>query len=119
LVRLPRSAQGLQNPVYKVVGKNIEKFRGIRGLSVDDLALVTGYNRASIRNMELGKNRIHLDTVSLIAQSLDVPMFAFFSDSNADARYWKGEYIRIEQKFQRLKIKANELSDLVDELTQK
>jgi transcriptional regulator with XRE-family HTH domain len=117
LVRLARSAEGLQNPIYKVVGNNIEKFRTVRGLSQDDLALITGYNRSSIRKMEKGKQRIHLDTVALLAQSLDVPFYVFFTDSNAEVRYWKGEYIRIETKYQTLKKKTNEFRKLLNEQT--
>jgi transcriptional regulator with XRE-family HTH domain len=77
--RSARSVQGLQYPIYKVVGNNIEKFRNIRGFcfSQGDLALITGYNRAFIRNMENGQQRIHLDTVALLAQSLDVPFYVF------------------------------------------
>jgi transcriptional regulator with XRE-family HTH domain len=110
---LGRRTQAPHNPIYKVIGNNIEKFRIIRGLSLDELALITGYNLASIRNMENGKVRIHLDTVELLAQSLDVPIYVFFTDSNAEVRYWKGEYIRVEQKYQRLKKKENELRKLL------
>lgn len=117
--RSPRSVQGLQYPIYKVVGNNIEKFRTIRGFSQDDLALITGYNRAYIRNMENGQQRINLDTVALLAQSLDVPFYVFFTDSNAESRYWKEEYIRIETKYQKLKKKSNEQRKLISEQTSK
>jgi hypothetical protein len=76
---------------------------------LEDLALITGYNCAFIRNMENGQRRIHLDTGALLAQSLDVPFYVFFTDSNAESRYWKEEYIRIETKYQKLKKKYNEL----------
>ncbi|PAE36676.1 helix-turn-helix domain-containing protein [Bacillus sp. 7884-1] len=79
-----RRTQGPNKPIYKFVGNNIEKFRTIRGLSINELALITGYNIAAIRNMEHGKQRIHLDTIELLAQSLDVPIYVFFSDSNAE-----------------------------------
>jgi hypothetical protein len=44
---------------------------------LEDLALITGYNCAFIRNMENGQRRIHLDTGALLAQSLDVPFYVF------------------------------------------
>lgn len=110
-----RRIQGPRNPIYIVVGNNIEKFRTIRGLSIDELALISGYTIASIRNMENGQQRIHLDTVTILAQSLDVPFYVFFTGSNAESRYWKVEYIRIETKYQKHKKKTNEFRKLLNE----
>jgi len=80
----------LQNPIYKMVGHNIQKLRIMKGISQDDLAAVAGYHRVSIVNYEKGKTRITLDTLETIAKALDVPINLFFTESSSsEVQYWK------------------------------
>jgi transcriptional regulator with XRE-family HTH domain len=91
----------VKNPIYQLIGQNIQKLRVIKGLSQEDLAIISGYCRASIVNFEKGKQKISIDALLIIAQALDVPINIFFTESSSsEVRYWKKEYLQNEQKYQ-------------------
>lgn len=56
--------------VHRQLGLRIESIRKTLGLTQDDLAKRSGYQRASIANMETGRQRFLLQTVEKIAEAL-------------------------------------------------
>ncbi len=56
--------------VYVTIGKKIRQARKERGLKQDDLARAISFTRASITNIERGKQRVLLHTVCEIAVAL-------------------------------------------------
>ncbi len=52
---------------------NLKRARRLRGLTQDDIAALSGVNRAYVSDMERGKRNIGIDCVGRIAAALDVP----------------------------------------------
>ncbi len=52
---------------------NLRRARRVRGLSQDDIAALSGVNRAYVSDMERGKRNIGIDCLGRIAAALDVP----------------------------------------------
>jgi len=63
-----------------IVGRNIAKFRKIKGLSEGKLGILCGIEQASISKYENGKVWPNLKTLSKIARSLEVHIARFFDD---------------------------------------
>ena len=58
--------------LYSHVGKSIKKFRKVKKVSQGKLAEQVGLTRASITNIERGRQNVTLDTLWHIATILDV-----------------------------------------------
>lgn len=56
--------------VHRQLGLRIESIRKTLGLTQSDLAERSGFKRASIANMEIGRQRFLLQTVERIAEAL-------------------------------------------------
>ncbi len=52
---------------------NLKRARRMRGLTQDDIAALSGVNRAYVSDMERGKRNIGIDCIGRIAAALDVP----------------------------------------------
>lgn len=74
-----------ENYVYYYVGKNIKKYRKLRGLTQEQLANKTNYCKQFISNME---NETHqtfsVGTVWQIARALEIDLYKFFIEDNKD-----------------------------------
>ena len=57
-------------PVYQAVGARIRMIRDAIGIQQDDLAKRTKLSRASIANIEAGRQRLQLHQLEKIAQAL-------------------------------------------------
>lgn len=72
-----------ENYVYYYVGKNIKKYRKLRGLTQEQLANKTNYCKQFISNME---NETHqtfsVGTVWQIAKALEIDLYKFFIEDN-------------------------------------
>jgi transcriptional regulator with XRE-family HTH domain len=105
----------LEKPIYKTIGSNLQIIRAIKGLTQNDIAIMAGCSRVSIANIETGKQKVTIDTLTDIAIALDVPINILFTQSStAEALYWKDKYIHNEQRYQILKLKVNELVQLLN-----
>jgi repressor LexA len=60
------------NDFYKIIGKNIEKYRKLKGISAEELGNRVGLTKKTIRRYETGEIRIINDRVLAIADALDV-----------------------------------------------
>lgn len=56
--------------VHRQVGLRIESIRNTLGISQNDLAKRSGFSRASIANMETGRQRFLLDGIEEISKAL-------------------------------------------------
>ena len=60
------------NDFYKIIGKNIEKYRKLKGISAEEVGNRVGLTKKTIRRYETGEIRIINDRVLAIADALDV-----------------------------------------------
>lgn len=68
--------------IYQVIGKNIKKYRKIKNINQEQLANLTNLSYGFIKNLE-AKNvhaTISIETLNLIAKSLDIKIGALFED---------------------------------------
>ncbi len=52
---------------------NLRRARQARGLTQDDIAALSGVNRAYVSDLERGKRNIGIDCIGRIAAALEVP----------------------------------------------
>lgn len=57
-------------PVYRAVGARIEQLRGVLSITQQELAPRVGLTRASIANIEVGRQRISLGDVEKFAAAM-------------------------------------------------
>ncbi len=82
-------------PVYAEIGTLLMCHRHSEGLSQDDAAHVLGLSRASIANIEVGRQRIMLHTLVMIAALLKVEPGKLLSDALARAAKKRGRRTRL------------------------
>ena len=58
--------------VYKRIGFNLLKQRRLKGWTQEQLAERSGVSRSRIRKMENGKENFNIESLFLIAQSLEI-----------------------------------------------
>ena len=58
-------------PVYRLLGAKVEMMRNTLGWTQDDLAKRIGLSRASIANLELGRQRLMMHHVEKIANAFN------------------------------------------------
>ncbi len=71
--------------IYKMIGERIRHERQKRNLTQDQLATAVGLNRASITNVENGRQKILVHTLVQIADSLGTSPARFLTAFDADA----------------------------------
>lgn len=64
-----------------VVGKNLKRLRGERGLSLEKLAQSSGVSRAMLGQVELGQSAPTINVLWKMAKALDVPFSALITSS--------------------------------------
>jgi transcriptional regulator with XRE-family HTH domain len=57
-------------PCHRAVGARVEQIRKMLGKTQDDIAKTIGLTRASVANIETGRQRLLLHTVEDLAQAL-------------------------------------------------
>lgn len=63
------------------VGQRLRELRAEKGLSIRDLARISGLNVNTLSMIENGKNSPSLETLQQLSISLETPIVAFFEDS--------------------------------------
>ncbi len=68
--------------IYNIVGKNIQKFRKMKGYTGEQLATLCNLSYGYIKNLESQKvyATISIETLKLIADKLKVKLGDFFDD---------------------------------------
>src|SRR3990172_478646 len=67
-------------PYKNTVGDNISRIRQERGLTQEELALMSGLSQGYINQLERGKRKLTQKTLTAIAEALDFPLFFFFKE---------------------------------------
>lgn len=62
-----------------MIGENLKKVRGFKGMSQSDLAEATGLNEATLSNIESGRTDPRVSTVGKIAEALNEDITIFFA----------------------------------------
>jgi transcriptional regulator with XRE-family HTH domain len=111
-----KAVEEFNSPVYKIVGENIKKIRKSKRLTQGDLTNLTGYCKLSIIKFETSKQRITLEGLDMVATALGIPISVLFTEnSSSEVMYWKSRCLEVESKAQKLKLKVNELVELIKE----
>jgi transcriptional regulator with XRE-family HTH domain len=78
---IPTKAQNTAVPtieapeaVYSLVGERLARLRGERGVSQDELGTFAGLTRASVANIEKGRQRVHIHQLYLFADYLHISL---------------------------------------------
>lgn len=74
--------EGNTKSIYKVVGKNIQKYRKRKGLTGEELANLCNLSYGYIKNLESRRvyATISIETLKLIADKLEVNIAEFFNE---------------------------------------
>lgn len=62
----------------KIIGKNISKYRKLKGLTQEKLAEHCGLHRTYIGAVERGERNISIDNIERIANALEVEIIQLF-----------------------------------------
>ena len=70
------------NNIYNIVGRNIKKYRKLRGYTGEELADLCNLSYGYIKNLESQKvyATISIETLKLIADKLEVKLALFFEE---------------------------------------
>jgi len=90
--------------LYLTVGKRIKDFRVLHDKTQADISELTNINRATISNIESGRQQVSLQYLYLIAQSLNTEITTFLPTL-------KELNITIEESLSILNVKLNEQGD--------
>jgi transcriptional regulator with XRE-family HTH domain len=75
--------EGASPDLAPVVGANLRRLRGERGLSLEGLAKLSGVSRAMLGQIELGHSAPTINVLWKIARALDLPFSALISAQKA------------------------------------
>lgn len=64
-----------------IVGQNIRQIRQERGLTQEELALMSGLSQGYINQLESGKRKFTQKTLCAIAEAVGLPLSAFFKEA--------------------------------------
>ncbi|HTE62131.1 MAG TPA: helix-turn-helix transcriptional regulator, partial [Solirubrobacteraceae bacterium] len=67
------------------IGQRVAAHRAERGLTVSALARTIGVSRSMVGQIERGQSRPSVSTLFALAEALQVPVDAFFRDTDQDA----------------------------------
>ena len=71
-----------QHDIYNVIGKNIKKYRKLKGITQRELAESLLLSDSFIAKLEsVTKQTLSIDTLELIANKLDTPITSFFDEN--------------------------------------
>lgn len=62
------------------VGNHIKHYRMIKGYSVNKLANLAGISQSFLRDVELNKKKITVETLSYVCDALQISLADFFND---------------------------------------
>lgn len=73
-------------PYKNTVGDNISLVRQERGLTQEELALMSGLSQGYINQLESGKRKFTQKTLTAIAEALDLPLYFFFKEEGEEEK---------------------------------
>ena len=105
-----------------LVGQNIRKIRKYQGLTQTDLSKMLDLSRASVANIEAGKQNVGLDNLHDIAVALQVPVGMLLDGAESEKNIIEGinvKYKMLEIKYEKLQKQHQKLVDNITELIKK
>jgi len=72
---------GVKKDIKALFGEQLRKLRTERGIRQEELARLAGLDRTYISKIERGERNVSLETVSKLAQALDIPVSHLFEFS--------------------------------------
>lgn len=84
--RRPAAAPSETPDLAPIVGANLRRLRGQRGLTLDKLATASGVSRAMLNQIELGQSAPTINVLWKIARALDVTFSSLISASGKGSR---------------------------------
>ncbi len=93
-------------PYINVVGENIRRIRQEKGLTQEELAMMSGLSQGYINQLESGKRKFTQKTLTVIAEALNLPLYVFFKEEGEEQKILeKAEtYVRIPTAREVLKL---------------
>jgi len=77
-----------------IVGQNIRRIRQERGLTQEELALMSGLSQGYINQLESGKRKFRQKTLTVIAEALNLPLSIFFTGEEVPEVKERAEYVK-------------------------
>ncbi|MBI4714630.1 MAG: helix-turn-helix transcriptional regulator [Nitrospirae bacterium] len=74
-----------------LVGENLRRIRKERGLTQEELALMSGLSQGYINQLESGKRKFTQKTLTVIAEALGLPLIIFFAEPPATPPGWDSD----------------------------
>jgi transcriptional regulator with XRE-family HTH domain len=71
-----------QEPARLIFAKNLRKIRRAKGMSQEELALLTGIHRTYISSVERGMRNISIDNMERIASALETSLAEMLTKDN-------------------------------------
>lgn len=71
--------KGMENDIYKQIGKRIRVIRKRLGITQEQLAFASGVHPSFISHIERGTKKVSLETLRKLADALDVKMDEIFT----------------------------------------
>lgn len=88
--------------LYRSIGRNVRVAREASDMTQEDVASAAGVLRTSIANIEAGRQRVPLHTLSRIADALQTPVSALLPREIAPDSKLSAAYQRIAELEERL-----------------
>ena len=93
----------MKTKMYKnIVGENIRRIRQERGLTQEELALMSSLSQGYINQLESGKRKFTQKTLTAIAEALDIPLYVFFKEEEEQRRKEKPDTYAIRPTFREM-----------------
>ena len=74
-------------PYKNIVGENIRRIRQKRGITQEELALMSGLSQGYINQLESGKRKFTQKTLCVIAEALNLPLYTFFKEEGVESKF--------------------------------
>lgn len=93
------------------IGRKIKEFRKRKGLTQEKLAELIGLSFQQVQKYEAGTNRLNTDKLQAIANTLSIPVAAFFEDQPIEALPFSDQERQLIESFR--SIRDNRIKDCI------
>ena len=97
------------------IGQRIKEFRKRKGFSQEKLAELVGLSFQQIQKYESGANRLNTDKLQTVAETLSIPVSAFFEDLPVESVPLSDQEKKLLEAFR--SIKDNNIKSCIVEIS--
>ena len=90
---MTKTRVGLEGDLYRHVGNQIRRLREGAGLKQEDLSVRVGISRASIANVEAGRQAVPLHILLAIARTLESDLASLLPARSTTRRFPEPEHV--------------------------